>query len=277
MAWPFRRLLFRSDWSTRFPAPERPWTHEYNDVHRALVIAAVNDPTLAQAVSRGRRLPREYGVGFDERVIEYPWLFGAGLAGRVLDAGSTFNHVHILDLVLPGISELTITTLKPEDHAFPERGVSYVFADLRELPFRDGWFDTTVSLSTLEHVGMDNGVYGTPSDRADDADHEVALAAAELRRVTRPGGRILLTVPYGRREDHGWFRQLDAQDLDRLVHAFGPGRSTTAVYRYSADGWQVSSPRDAAESTYRDFTADPSPVADMAAAARAVACITIEI
>jgi FkbM family methyltransferase len=268
----------RAAWAVRHPAPDQPWTFEYNDAHRKLVAAAATDPELTASVAAGKRLPGGYGTGFDERVVEYPWLFGNGISGRVLDAGSTFNHPHILDLALPLVSSLTITTLKPEPQSFPERGVSYVFGDLRALPFRDNWFDTTVSISTLEHVGMDNSVYGTPAARAADADREVAVAAAELRRVTRPGGRILVTVPYGLSEDHGWFRQFADDDVQRLIAAFGPARSRTVVYRYSARGWQRSSLRRAADAAYRDFTADPSsPAADRAAAARAVACIAIEL
>lgn len=267
----------RSGWAARHPAPAQPWTPEYNDAHRALVTAAVADDSLTAAAARGGRLPRGYGAGFDERVVEYPWLFGTGIAGQVLDAGSTFNHEHILDLALPLVDSLTITTLEPEPLSFPERGVTYVYSDLRALPFDDASFDTTMSISTLEHVGMDNSVYGASAARAADADHEVARAAAELRRVTRPGGRILFTVPYGRKEDHGWFRQFDAGDLRRLIGAFGAAESQTRVFRYSAHGWQRSSVRRAAAATYRDFTADPSPVADRAAAARAVACIAIEL
>ena len=36
-----------------------------------------------------------------------------------------------------------------------------------------------------------------------------AEALAELRRVLRPGGSLLVTVPIGEPEDYGWFRQED--------------------------------------------------------------------
>lgn len=270
--------LASSSWATRFPGPEIPWTYAYNDTHRALVSAALDDAPLCAAAGAGKRLPAGYGVGLDERVVEYPWLFGQGLAGRVLDAGSTLNHEHILDRALPLVDDLTIVTLEPEAWAFPLRRVSYVFADLREMPFADGQFDIAVSISTLEHVGMDNRMYGVTARRAGDPEAEVARAAAELRRVVRPGGRILLTVPFGHREDHGWLRQFDAQELERLVADFG-GRTGAAItfFRYDKTGWQRSSIVDAASARYRDYTNDPRPVADLAAAARAVACVAVEV
>lgn len=57
------------------------------------------------------------------------------------------------------------------------RGLSVVRAQLPELPFRDGVFDLAVSLDVFEHI-----------------DDDVA-AMAEVRRVLRPGGRLIATVP----------------------------------------------------------------------------------
>jgi SAM-dependent methyltransferase len=264
-------------WAEAFPPAERPWDAEYVERHRRLVGAAVDDPGLRGAVAGGDPLPGGYGAGYDERTVEYPWLFGQGLRGRVLDAGSTFNHPHILDRALPLVDDLTIVTLVPETDAFPLRGVSYVFGDLRELPFRDGWFDTVVSLSTLEHVGKDNAVYGAGGAAAPDADAEVARAAGELRRVVAPGGRILLSVPYGRREDHGWFRQFDAEDLARLVAAFEAPRAAVSLFAYGPGGWQHATAEAMADVRYRDADAEPTPAADRAAAARGVACVAIDV
>lgn len=265
-------------WSARFPPPPVPWTQTYVDTHRALISAALDDPELCAAAAAGRRLPPGYGIGFDERVVEYPWLFGHRLAGHVLDAGSTFNHGHILDRALPVIDDLTIVTLEPEAWAFPARRVSYVFADMRELPFVAGHFDMAVSISTLEHIGMDNTIYGATDQRVHDPEPEVAQAAAEMRRVVVPGGRILFTVPFGRAEDHGWLRQFDARALERLVADFGGReRATITFFRYGRLGWQRSSIADAAGARYRDYTNDPSPASDGAAAARAVACIAIRV
>jgi SAM-dependent methyltransferase len=260
----------------RFPPPERSWTPEYTETHRELVSAALDDPELAARFRDRLELPEGYGIGFDERTVELPWLLAAGLRGRTLDAGSALNHAHILDRVLGRVESLDLVTLEPEAVSFPERRVSYVYGDLRELPYRDGWFQTVVSLSTLEHVGMDNTVYGVEEPRAADPDREVGLALAELRRVLAPGGTLLVTVPYGAAEDHGWFRQYGRDDLERLVVATEAPASSVTVYAYGPRGWQVSDPERASSAAYRDFYADPSPVSDLAAAARAVACLRLD-
>jgi SAM-dependent methyltransferase len=265
-----RRSLAR-----RFPPPQRPWEGDYGERHLAFTNAMMADADILRRLRTGRQLPRGYGIGLDERVVEYIWLAAQEPRGRTLDAGSVLNHGHVLDWFLPRLDELTIITLKPEPAAFPERGVRYAFGDLRELPFEDASFDTAVCLSTIEHVGMDNSLYGDGTPRADDPRAEVHRALAELERVTAPGGRVLLSVPYGAPEDHGWFRQFDQDELEALIAASASPEPRVTVYAYGPGGWRRSSPPKAAGATYHDHHADPTPDPDRAPAARAVACVEL--
>jgi SAM-dependent methyltransferase len=234
----------------------------YAKRHAKLVEQALASEQLDRLIATGERLPEGYGVGFDERLVEFPWLYSRRPYGRLLDAGSTLNHEQVLDRFQPEAESLCIATLQPEQEAHTRRRISYVYADLRGLPFRDGWFDTVICASTLEHVGMDNRGYGDDAAAASDPAAEQAAALAELLRVTAPGGRLLITVPYGRAEDHGWFRQYD----DAAVRELLEGRdSAFTIYAYDAEGWQLASPEDARDASYRDN----------APAARAVACIEL--
>jgi SAM-dependent methyltransferase len=253
-----------------------PLTHEYVAAHTALIDTLIDDERALRRFAEGSAFPSALGPGMDERVIEYPWLFSCQPRGRALDAGSVCNHPHILDRLLPRVDALTIATLKPEQTSFPERGIGYVYCDLRELPFRDNWFDTVISLSTLEHVGMQNEVYGDKTPRADDPDLELQLAAAELRRVLRPGGAILLSVPYGRREDHGWFRQLDRADVEELISAFYPTECDLTVFAYTSAGWQSANLQSASSASYSDALVRGTPASDGAPAARAVVCARLQ-
>ena len=256
--------------------PRASWTAEYQVRHRELLECVLDDPASIRRFRQRERLPRGYGVGFDERVIEYPWLLAQGPGGHVLDAGSTLNHEHVLTRFLPSCTDLQIVTLAPESESFPELGVVYCYADLRDLPYADGSFDTVVAASTLEHVGMDTTAYGGPDVRSADPGKDVAEALSELTRVLVPGGRLLVTVPYGRAEDHGWFRQFGREDVDRLLGLVEWRTRVVTVYRYSRDGWQLSGLGDAADERYWDHHEDPTVPADRAAAARAVACLVLE-
>ena len=58
-------------------------------------------------------------------------------------------------------------------------GVSAMVADVRALPFESGSFDLVVSNSTLDHFHSVD---------------ELVQALGELFRITRPGGRLLITL-----------------------------------------------------------------------------------
>ncbi len=261
----------------QLPPPDAPWTHEYNALHRAFVETAVDEPAFQALFSERRQLPDSYGVGLDERVVEYPWLKAQHPAGQVLDAGSVLNHAHIIERFRPLADELTIATLVTEDVTFPEQDVTYLDADLRELPLPDDHFDTVVCVSTLEHVGMDNTMYGSDLPADEDPKVEARRALAELLRVTRPGGRVLVTVPFGVSERLRWLRVLGSEDLDDLLADVPADRRDIEIFGYSERGWQRRTADEVAGARYRDFTADQTPVADLAAAARAVACVTIRV
>jgi SAM-dependent methyltransferase len=268
---PAERRLGRT-WARRFPPSVQPRTLAYDAAHRALISSLLDSEEWRSLFARGAQLPPGLGVGFDERCVEYPWLFSRGLGGRVLDAGSVLNHRHLLERLLPEVEELTITTLAPESIAHYELGVSYLYEDLRRLPFRDDWFDEVVCLSTLEHIGMDNSIYGAPGASDADPAGEAARALRELLRVTRPGGCVHLSVPFGLRESHGWLRQLDRADVDALLAAAGATAQEEAVFRHTAAGWRRASARRAAGAAYNPST---TPGEDKAVAARAVYCATL--
>ncbi len=260
------------DWPV---APEQPWSPEYVERHREFVTRALGDPSLLVALRAGRPLPAGYGVGFDERVVEFPWTVTRDLRGRVLDAGSTLNHPHVLIRVRPHVDELHVVTLAPEEEAYPFLDVSYLYADLRELPMQDATYDTAVSISTLEHVGMDNTQYGDSSPRQGDSAAGRAAAMAELHRVLKPGGSLFVTVPYGRPDDLGWQQIFDAAGLQRLVDGFGGTELEREFFRYDAAGWRRASQSEADGAVYRDHFADPAPASDGAPAARAIACLRL--
>jgi SAM-dependent methyltransferase len=264
-----------------------PWSPGYLAVREQLVTATLDDPALVRRFGEGRDLPPGHGVALDERCVEYPWLF-ARLGERncrLLDAGSTLNHANLVTRPELAARELHILTLAPEHQAFWQLGISYLYADLRDIPIRDAYYDEVVCASTLEHVGADNTLYVAGRKAFEAAAGEGVDAIRELARVLKPGGRLLVTVPFGRRADHGTFVQFDAPMLAEVSGAFPGTVASSAFYRYSADGWQKATEEECAELDYAAETArasaegrPPDPErfdSDLAAAARAVAGIEL--
>ena len=231
---------------------------------------------------------RGYGyedAGIDERVVEYPWALHR-LRDRwipdtpILDAGSVLNHPRILaHCRRERFRPISIVTLHYEGHAEVSDDIRYEFADLRQLPYRDGWFSSVVCLSTLEHVGMDNRMYGDASGASSSPARETLRALEELRRVTRMGGVLLLSVPFGKRHDRGWLRILDGEELERLARAPGWRVDHLHILRATRDGWRESVAADAGTAGYNEPRAGRHAgmrtAPDWVAAAEAIALVEL--
>jgi SAM-dependent methyltransferase len=127
----------------------------------------------------------------------------------------------------------------------PVRGL---VGDLREAPFRDGFFDLVLCISTIEHVGRSAAVYGVgDSARDDDGD---LTAAAEIGRMVAPGGRALVSVPFGAEQRFDWMIQYDAARLERLVGASGIALAEARYFGYAPDGWREVEPAALAGARY---------------------------
>lgn len=222
-------------------------------------------------------------AGLDERVVEYPWLFERMIAlrnsERVLDAGSVLNHRRILARWRhAGLPPVSIVTLGFEGHAEVSNEVRYEFADLRSLPYRDEWFPVVLSLSTLEHVGLDNTIYGAAAGTvkaASDPNVEVMKALRELHRVTKRGGALLFSVPFGARSNRGWFRLFDAADVERLLTAPGWTNARARYFRQRREGWRECAAEDARTAGYNEPAGRPGQqtAPPFVAAAEAVALV----
>lgn len=103
------------------------------------------------------------------------------LSGRVLNAGCGEGlYVPFID-TFPGVTEVVNTDLSGTVERFrhlPSERYSAVDASLTELPFPDDSFDSCLCTEVLEHIPDDN------------------QAARELGRCIRPGGKLLVSVPF---------------------------------------------------------------------------------
>lgn len=163
-----------------------------------------------------REAARRIVVPMDpSRYVELPHSLrelGAGPGERVLDLASP--KLAAVALARCGVQVTSVDQLDREvttwsDLAEREPGVRFVHGDGRALSFPDASFDHAYSISVLEHI-------------PDDGDE---LALRELARVVRPGGRVVLTMPYADSYWEDW--------RDRPV--YDAGASTTG--RHFFERW----------------------------------------
>ncbi len=250
----------------------RPWRVGYYTAKKRGISAGIDSGVMAG----GQPLPQGYGWRIDERVVEYPWLFSQLPAqpGKMLDAGSALNHRFLLERAPLANAELTIMTLAPEKRCFWERSISYVFGDLRQTSFASGSFDVIASVSTIEHIGLDNTLYYT-SDASKKETQPLGFkpAVAEFKRILKPGGLCLITVPYGRRGVHGWYQVFDSALVAQVIEAFAPSEHVVEYFGYDDGGWARTTATDIADAEFFDINAGQPYTSDFAAGARGVACI----
>lgn len=286
----FEDLALRAGHRLRLEAylrsDRRPWRAGYTEFRARQIAQTLADASLMETFRTSGLLPAGYGFRLDARVVEIPWAISRlpGGGGALLDAGSSLNHSFAVSYCQRSGWKLHVLTLAPETRCFWDRGVSYVYGDLRRTVFGEGAFDAVVCISTIEHVGMDNTFYAGADPAARRSDEwEFLQAVKELKRLLRTDGVLFITFPFGRYENHGWFQQMDAAHVDRLVGAFAPVRKTETVFRYLPDGWRLSDRAACADCEFFDVRAsryfDPASAVeyppDYPAGERAVLCLEL--
>jgi SAM-dependent methyltransferase len=226
------------------------------------------DKPMGRITEFKRNFP--YGSGATERVIEIPWALSKYNGGpRVLEVGCSFAYENpeyirgLLDLDIPELHGIDVSSVDAPQ--FIKK-----MADIRESGYETGFFDFILCISTLEHVGKDNAKYYKPvaelrADRRNPSPPDVE-AMIEMFRILRPGGKLIVTVPFGKFVDYGWFTHYDAKAISTLLQSIPSAKIDVEYFRYSNEGWMPCAPAELAETSYGD---------NGAPAAAGLACIEI--
>ncbi len=252
----------------------RPWTPGYYTAKKKVISDAIDEGLP----KRESGFPAGYGRYVDERSVEYPWLFSQlnEIKGKMLDAGSALNHRFLIDRLPLNDLSLTIMTLAPEKRCFWKKSISYMFGDLRDTSFADDTFDVIASISTIEHIGLDNTLLYTGDMAKKETDALGFIpAVTEFRRIIKPGGMCLITVPFGKAGVHGWYQVFDYDLVTKVIEAFQPSQHSLEFFGYDTTGWHRSEHTEIADAEFFDVHEGKSFAPDFAAGARGVACIRL--
>lgn len=144
---------------------------------------------ILQPVNSYTRFPEYYW--FDRAITAHLAALPGGRRSRILDVGSPkllglyLAVKRTAELTLTDISEVNIDEYKLMWQALNKGAkgtIDFSLQDARALKFADASFDVVYSMSVLEHIAGEDG------DSA---------ALPELLRVLKPGGLLVLSVPFG--------------------------------------------------------------------------------
>ena len=209
-------------------------------------------------------LPFEpYGVNDTERCIEIPWTISCYRGEKkVLDIG----YANAEERYLKELSALNIPKLYGIDIVEKDiNGIITIRGDIRKtnLPYNI-FFDLVFCVSTIEHIGRDNTVYDKKYYENDDLGDLKAIK--EIHRITKKGGRIVLTAPYGKFHDYGWFIQYDDGRWNELIRASKCKQLREDFFIYK-NGWYNSNKHELKDILYGDNDAP---------AAAGLVCVLLE-
>lgn len=155
---------------------------------------------------------------YAERAVEVPLAFDflARQADKepILEVGNVLQHYenalsdtlglrhrHIIDKfeTAPGIKNIDLFDLDPTTQKY----------------------QTIISVSTVEHVGQNCDPRGMFGEQKRSSDLEAPLKAiAKLYDLLEVGGHALITLPFGKLTDGGWYIQANAAYLDLLLTSY---------------------------------------------------------
>lgn len=150
----------------------------------------------------------EPGMVTTERVIEYPFVFQHlnGVDGPILDLGCCHSRLPL------ALASRGFRVVGMDFNPYPYRhpGLRALRADIMKIPFGEGTFSAVLAVSVIEHIGI--GHYGEPEANIGDQ-----VAVREIARILKPGGKALITVPYGQAHTNDWMRVYDRLRLAQLT------------------------------------------------------------
>lgn len=176
---------------------------------------------------------------YGDRAIEWGLVFqhlGCG-PGQLLDIGGGPDSP--VATIAAGLGwEVTSIDLLPSPLEFA--GARFVRADFTRWQSGGKRFDRILFVSSLEHFGL-SGRYTSREDEAMDRD-----AFLRATGMLAPGGKILMTVPFGEAAViRPFHRVYDRAGLNRLVAPLNP--TVTLFYRKGDDGiWRACLEAEAA-------------------------------
>ena len=184
----------------------------------------------------------KYQLFVTERILEYPFVhrvLNARGDDRILEFGCA-NSLLCIELANRGLNVWGVD-LRP--HPLSHPNFSFLQGDFFDNPFEPKSFDAIIAVSAVEHVGL-----GAYSEAKKDRNSDSELVDM-FYSLLRPGGQLILTVPFGRQKYTKFYRIYDSVSLGKLLRKF----VVECEEYYVREGFSIWMPTSAAKLSEVDW------------------------
>lgn len=157
-------------------------------------------------------LKRDYEQKSNERTVEIPFVFQnlkLKKGSKIMDFGCTDSKLSI-ELASLGY-KVTGTDLRNYELKHPN--FTFTKGDFQNNQFKDESFDAIIAISAIEHCGLAD--YN--EKRFEQGDYKIIK---ELHRILKLKGRLILTVPFGKKGVTKGYRIYDHESICTLLKDF---------------------------------------------------------
>lgn len=153
-------------------------------------------------------------IFYVERIVEFPFVFqnldGIEPNSKILEFGCAKSKLSI-ELASLGYQVVGVDLLDYE----LEHYLNFKFfkGNFLNNGFKDESFDAVVSVSAIEHCGLDTFGEGGFNNG------DISIMK-EFYRILKPNGKIIMTIPYGKKSVNPLYRVYDSDSLGKLLSNF---------------------------------------------------------
>ena len=169
-------------------------------------------------------------IQIGERIVEIPFLYknlDFHKINKILDLGCVGSKIS-LQLASLGFN---VVGIDYRPFIFKHKNLEFVQGNFFDINLPAESFDCVICISTIEHIGL-------PAYNIKPFDQGDKKAIEKINTLLKKGGKLILTVPFGKAIVNQFERNYDQKSLNQLIKMFKIDEFE--IYERSKSGWILS-------------------------------------
>jgi len=169
-------------------------------------------------------------IKIGERIVEIPFLYNNldfNLSQKILDLGCVGSKIS-LQLASIGYNVVGID-FRP--FIFKHKNLKFIQGNFFNIDLPIESFDCVICISVIEHIGL-------PAYNIKPFEQGDKKAIEKIYTLLKKGGKLILTVPFGKAIVNQFERNYDQKSLNQLIKMFKIDEFE--IYERSKSGWILS-------------------------------------